>query len=397
MKEIKIPEGYTARIDGNKVILEPKESEDERIRKELVAYLKGEFAPGQELIKQWIAYLEKQKDASKAIETVDRIDKYIDEHVANAHDMKDSNPDKKYYSGWDDALGKMAGILQDIYSNEKQKEQKQSCDNLDDEIHRFFADCIDVHEAKLYGNTSERVIPVDCYEMTARHFAKWSEKQKEQKPLSTEETELNSIAFLEQLGYTCIPPGAEQKSAGWIGLTSKDAAINTLTHTAQSLKDHNLWPGLQSSLLALANDIKHMYVIKPAEWSDDDEIWAHLILRELEQDKEDSPEYSKHFARLIDWFTCRFKSLRPQPKQEWSDEDENRFRNLIYLVEHSNEGKGTKEGFVKFINKLKSLRPQPHWKPSEEQMDALFNASAAVYSEKEQKALESLYFDLKKL
>ena len=70
------------------------------------------------------AKLEKQKDVSKAIEAVDRIDKYIDEHLANAHDMKDSNPDKKYYRGWDDALGKMAGILQDVYSDEKQKEQK---------------------------------------------------------------------------------------------------------------------------------------------------------------------------------------------------------------------------------------------------------------------------------
>ena len=36
--------------------------------------------------------------------------------------MKDSNPVKKYYRGWDDALGEMAGILQDVYSEEKQKE-----------------------------------------------------------------------------------------------------------------------------------------------------------------------------------------------------------------------------------------------------------------------------------
>lgn len=40
---------------------------------------------------------------------------------------------------------------------------------------------------------------------------KEGEKQKEQKPLTAEETELNSIAFLEQMGYTCIPPGKEQK------------------------------------------------------------------------------------------------------------------------------------------------------------------------------------------
>ena len=108
---------------------ELKESEDERIRKEMLNYLKRKsqntlipfsLANAQ----RWIAWLEKQEEASKAIEAVDRIDKYIDEHLANAHDMKDSNPDKKYYRGWDDALGKMSGILQDVYSGEKQKEQK---------------------------------------------------------------------------------------------------------------------------------------------------------------------------------------------------------------------------------------------------------------------------------
>jgi hypothetical protein len=107
---------------------ELKESEDERIRKWLVDY----FSSIKETVwihrditcGQILAWLEKQKDASYAIEAVERIDKYIDEHLANAHDMKDSDPDKKYYRGWDDALGKMAGILQDVYSGEKRKEQK---------------------------------------------------------------------------------------------------------------------------------------------------------------------------------------------------------------------------------------------------------------------------------
>lgn len=37
-KTIEIPEGYEARIEGNKVILELKESEDEKIRKGLINY-----------------------------------------------------------------------------------------------------------------------------------------------------------------------------------------------------------------------------------------------------------------------------------------------------------------------------------------------------------------------
>lgn len=117
--------------DAEHYFPELRESEDERIRKTLLEHFneRNSYRDEDETFNSVpfssiITYLEKQKDASKAIEAVDRIDKYIDEHLANAHDMKDSNPDKKYYRGWDDALGKMAGILQDVYSEKKQKEQK---------------------------------------------------------------------------------------------------------------------------------------------------------------------------------------------------------------------------------------------------------------------------------
>lgn len=106
----------------NELIPELRESDDERIRKHLIAIVELYWGKTNDPDKaKELAYLEKQKDASKAIEAVDRIDKYIDEHLANAHDMKDSNPDKKYYRGWDDALGKMAGILQDVYSEKENK------------------------------------------------------------------------------------------------------------------------------------------------------------------------------------------------------------------------------------------------------------------------------------
>ena len=135
--------------------------EDERIRTALcdivrdMPYMETELRAHGLTVEQALAYLEKQKDASKAIEAVERIDKYIKyvrAHTSNAHDMDDSNPNKGYYSGVDDTLSNIAGILNGVYSEEKQKEQKPS----------------------------------------------------------TEETELNSIAFLEQMGYTCIPP-KEQK------------------------------------------------------------------------------------------------------------------------------------------------------------------------------------------
>ena len=66
-REIEIPDGYEARVEGNKVILVPKESEDERIRKALLRccddWEKGQFGcMAKEDIPAIRAYLEKQKD-----------------------------------------------------------------------------------------------------------------------------------------------------------------------------------------------------------------------------------------------------------------------------------------------------------------------------------------------
>lgn len=65
-KEIEIPEGYEARIEGNKVIIELKESEDEKIRKNLIELLLD--TPAQDIIShhlelsEVLAYLEKHKE-----------------------------------------------------------------------------------------------------------------------------------------------------------------------------------------------------------------------------------------------------------------------------------------------------------------------------------------------
>ena len=61
--EHQIPEGYEARIEGNKVILEPKESEDEKIRKAIIEFFESQddnttysFVPKRDIF----AWLEKK-------------------------------------------------------------------------------------------------------------------------------------------------------------------------------------------------------------------------------------------------------------------------------------------------------------------------------------------------
>lgn len=67
MKEIEIPKGYEARIEGNKVIIESIKDKDERIRKALLRccddWEKGQFGcMKSEDVPAIRAYLEKQKD-----------------------------------------------------------------------------------------------------------------------------------------------------------------------------------------------------------------------------------------------------------------------------------------------------------------------------------------------
>ena len=64
-KEIEIPEGYEARIEGNKVIFEREESEDERIRKFIVETIFRYYGDSQEYL-DTIAYLKKQKEQKPA-------------------------------------------------------------------------------------------------------------------------------------------------------------------------------------------------------------------------------------------------------------------------------------------------------------------------------------------
>ena len=128
-KEIEIPEGYEARIEGNKIILELKESEDEKIRSLLVwqvhrniedetndlakcVYdgIKGHDPDLEESIEDWkkcLAYLERLKERgplSKDEEyTLARIIEYLEDN---------------------DCPSKWKDLLHDVYSLPYQKEQK---------------------------------------------------------------------------------------------------------------------------------------------------------------------------------------------------------------------------------------------------------------------------------
>jgi len=143
---------------------------------------------------------------------------------------------------------------------------------------------------------------------------------------------------------------------------------------------------------------------KPTEWNEEDKTRLKVIKEELER----LIMFNQYGTALsvddIDWLKNLPERFNLQPKQEWSEHEENLFDLLKACVchyyindphlEYSKREKVSKE-IVPFIEMLKSLTPQPHWKPSDEQMRAVFEASER--NDKLGSVLLTLYNDLKKL
>lgn len=101
---------------------------------------------------------------------------------------------------------------------------------------------------------------------------------------------------------------------------------------------------------------------------------------------------------IIQWL----KSLRPQPKKEWSEEDEKQLDDIISIIreayEHGITISETRHRNAYFW--LNNLRPS--WKPSEEQMEELWNVISYIERPSSNflgvpALLESLYEQLQKV
>jgi len=143
---------------------------------------------------------------------------------------------------------------------------------------------------------------------------------------------------------------------------------------------------------------------QPHTWSEEDEHWRQKAIDFMKHPDliKATPTLSKD---TIDWL----KSLKPQPKQEWSKDDEeivealnDYVKNLDILFSEIKIGDKdilSKEFREKVQLWLGSLRPQSQWRPSRDQMDALDIAirCGIQLGSWEEKALKSLREQLFKL
>lgn len=99
---------------------------------------------------------------------------------------------------------------------------------------------------------------------------------------------------------------------------------------------------------------------KPAEWSEEDEEYLNFVIAamktlqvkctENEIKHHSNSQAAPYYAKVINWL----KSLMPQPKQKWSEEDEENFRDIIGAIHRV--AYQTSEDEEARVNWLKSLK-----------------------------------------
>lgn len=245
--EYTIPEGFEAEIKDGKVIVK-KESEDEKIRKELIEYLTHRaevtgFIDEDKDCKRWIAYLEKQKESQPLMCDGEIEDKKRDIVAAI----------RKYYPA--DYAEYLTSFLKGLSPE----------DNSEDE----------------YGQEMLGI----AYKLMYEHIPE---------NLRTQEF-WDSLKFMrEYTGKVAIIHPYEQQPAKQLGgtFTSYDMA-KTFTEGQNYVIAHPEKFGL----------------CKPAEWGEEDAGMLNCIIATLCEESHGGREANE---KMVTWLENRLKSLHPQ-------------------------------------------------------------------------------------
>ena len=200
--------------------------------------------------------------------------------------------------------------------------------------------------------------------------------------------------------------------------------------------DHEMWKNCEANFEGGKKEVidhPEKYGLqkeqKPA-WSEEDEkIKSCIGLALTDVDEQRFKDFGTTLKDCLSWL----KSLLPQPKSEWSEEDKDYYDTIVRKLEVIGDDSGLSSNQIKFLRehcplsrsewneedetiiegacsaleiyghtklagRLKSLRPS--WKPSEEQMSmlrAVINDPNNSGAESCQLALRGIYEQLKKL
>jgi len=363
---------------------ELKESEDERIRKDLCKAI-WTYIPTEEG-KEYIAWLEKQGEQKP----VDKVEPKF--KVGNWYQcIKDFfgkgitfDKNTAYYCAKEgclqDEYGCHIAIVKDLYDNfklwtiddAKDGDVLVYGDNPDDkhvEIIMLFKSARNSYSAFTYFHIFDDAYRVDD----------WCDCGKNTHPATKEQRDL-LFQKMKEASYEWDAEKKELKKIDNKEYNDEDYGIDGLFH-AQIILENTLGKvaGYQSDDGILEHKcaisaVKKLYEQKFIEWSKEDEDMRDTIIRDLKRLGGDIVNIKPAYKAEIDWL----KSLkdRVQPKQEWSEEDEEYLNFVIAAMktlqvkcteneikQHSNSQAAPY--YAKVINWLQRLRPVSDERKSE--------------------------------
>ena len=313
------------------------------------------------------------------------------------------------------------------------------------------------------------------------YITKWAERRtlnahempdnhpKKQYCLGQDDLICDLLVLLDNIEVEEVPSNVDEAEDDFkAGAEWSEEDETCLTNTLIMLKEyaihHYSKDDVNRCVNWLENRAKFLCPLPKQEWSEEDEKMLQDIIDYISPmplffssvKGTSGKEYTQKFMKRATYFLKeRLKSLRPQPKQEWSEEDENNMKTIDSIIRHPssipletyntlidwlkdlpnrfslqpkqewseedekfisiliqriNEWYLLSEKICKYedrdrvssqhkdwlIGKIKSLRPQPHWKPSEEQMELLrYLAKWIDMASRERHILDSLIDNFK--
>ena len=101
-------------------------------------------------------------------------------------------------------------------------------------------------------------------------------------------------------------------------------------------------------------------------WSEEDEDAVDIAIRIIQNGGDDCVGILDS-NKALKWLKSIKDRIQPQPTSEWNEDDEEKLRDVIRLVEQGATVRPIRDHYT---NWLKSLKPN-HWKPSEQNIKDL--------------------------
>ena len=329
---------------------ELRESEDERIRKEMVDYFsqyKEDGIRGVD-ITPWIDYLERQKKCLADSSKTSADDEKIRKQLIDAIKIGRSNSGISFT---EEAASRYIAWL------EKQEERKP------------------LRWRRIEDATTQRTDDGCCVTSEKMLVKGW---------INDEDYRIVDEGTMVNRDILCIPVrelNAEQKEQkpAEVDESTKRLNDNWMRQHFDDYKERNT-AMINGEPIPTEN---HSVDIPLAEWSEEDEDFINMLILHfnyLINKGGDSVETYKSYIEKL-------KSLRPQPKQEWSEKEKKMLAVISYKISQ-HQGNDERSLFTpdeaEFIDgmedKLKSLKPS--WKPSEQEKGALRTAIYVLTEER---------------